>query len=112
MDKRKKIIVGVSIAVMATAVCISLGLSAAAQKMMIPDVTGLDWDDAEEALLDIGIEPRDIEFQRVDGEIISSDDFDEYIRNYIVIAQEPESGVTINLAKHDTIHLLVKADNE
>ena len=112
MDKREKIIVGVSVVMITAGVLLLLGLSAAAQKVMMPDLTDYDWDDAEDALADIGVRHTEIQFQRVDGIMVSSDDVAEFGNHYRVIAQEPEAGEVVNLAKRDKVHLLVKACSE
>jgi len=112
MDKREKIIVGVSVVMITAGVLLLLGLSAAAQKVMMPNLIDFDWDDAEDALVDIGVKHTEIEFQRVDGIMVSIDDVAEYGNHYRVIAQEPEAGEVVNLAKRDKVHLLVRVCGE
>ena len=110
MNTRKKMAIGVSIVMMASVVFLWLGVAAAGQRVIMPDLTNMDLDDAEDTLVDIGVKKTDIEYQATDGSIPLADDIETYGQNYIVIAQEPEAGETIHLSKHHPIYLLIKEE--
>jgi len=110
MNTGKKMVIGVSIVMMASAVFLWLGVAAAGQRAIMPDLTNMDLDDAEDALVETGVKKTDIEYQATDGSVLGTEDIETFSQNYIVIAQEPEAGETIHLSKHTPVYLLVKEE--
>lgn len=108
MKSGRKQRVVISAILTTTVVCFLLGLTFNELRVVMPDLTNMDSDDAEETLMDIGIDRDRINYQTTAGDVLFTDGVREEGQNYIVIAQQPEAGERVYLPGSAGIHLLIK----